>query len=183
MRVETQQTGFDGLILIKPTVFPDKRGYFFESFNAKTLLELGIDDLFVQDNQSRSSFGVLRGLHFQKPPFAQSKLVRVLSGVILDVVVDLRLHSPTFGKHFCTELSSDNMWQLYVPKGFAHGFLVLSDSADLFYKCDAFYCKEKEGGLFYNDPHLQIDWKLKPEQLIISDKDLHLPHLADVEPF
>jgi dTDP-4-dehydrorhamnose 3,5-epimerase len=153
-------------------VFGDHRGYFFESFNKKKFYaETGIQTDFVQDNQSRSQKGVLRGLHFQKGEFAQSKLVRVLEGKVLDVAVDLRKHSPTFGQHVSIELSDDSHTQFYVPRGFAHGFVVLSETATFFYKCDNYYHKAAEGGIIYNDPELGIDWKLPEEDLLLSEKD------------
>ena len=139
--MKLKETGFNGLVLIKPDVFHDKRGFFFESYNTKKFNEVGITDHFVQDNHSSSARGVLRGLHFQRPPYAQSKLVRVLRGVILDVVVDLRLNSKTFSRHYSVELSYENNFQLYAPKGFAHGFVALSEYADLFYRCDALTIK------------------------------------------
>ena len=161
------KTDFRDLIVLKPKVLGDERGYFMESYNREALLKEGIDIIFVQDNQSSSVKGVLRGLHFQNAPYAQTKLVRVLSGSILDVVVDLRKGEKTFGKYFSIELSSDNKKQLLVPKGFAHGFIVLSERAEVFYKCDKYYQPSAEGGIFYNDPALDIDWKL-PEQVVFA---------------
>jgi dTDP-4-dehydrorhamnose 3,5-epimerase len=158
-----------------------KRGYFFESFNRKTFLEktgMAID--FVQDNQSRSQKGVLRGLHFQLGEFAQAKLVRVIEGKVLDVVVDLRNGSSTFGQHLAIELSGESHTQLFVPRGFAHGFVVLSEEAVFFYKCDNYYNKAAEGGIIFNDPQLGIDWVLPPEQLLLSEKDTSLPTLEDI---
>ena len=165
-------TGIADLLLFEPRVFGDSRGYFFESYNEKQFAEHGINIRFVQDNQSMSSYGVIRGLHFQKAPYAQTKLVRVLHGRILDVAVDLRKNSPTYGKHFSAELSSDNKRQLLVPKGFAHGFSVLSEKAEVLYKCDAFYNKESESGIIYNDATLNIDWNIPAGKEIISEKDL-----------
>ncbi|MCO5231725.1 MAG: dTDP-4-dehydrorhamnose 3,5-epimerase [Chitinophagales bacterium] len=165
-------TPFDSLLILKPRVFYDSRGYFFESFNLNTLKAHGLNYEFVQDNQSHSKYGVLRGLHFQKGEHAQSKLVRVLSGKILDVVVDLRIDSPTYLEHFSIELSSENFLQLLVPRGFAHGFVVLSETADVLYKCDNFYNVSSESGLVYNDPKLRIDWKLQASELIVNQKDL-----------
>jgi dTDP-4-dehydrorhamnose 3,5-epimerase len=175
------ETGFTDLLLIEPKTFGDSRGYFFESYNEKTFAENRITIKFIQDNQSMSSFGVIRGLHFQKAPFAQSKLVRVLSGRILDVVVDIRKGSPTYGKHFSVELSAQNKKQLLVPKGFAHGFSVLSETAEVLYKCDEFYHKESEAGLLYNDPDLKIDWKIPADKAIISEKDLKQPTFASYQ--
>lgn len=171
-------TGFRDLFILEPKVLGDARGYFMESYNRKTLLDAGIDTHFVQDNQSSSKRGVLRGLHFQNVPHAQTKLVRVLSGSILDVAVDIRKHEPTFGKHFSIELSTENKKQLLIPKGFAHGFIVLSEQAEVFYKCDEFYSPKADGGIIYNDPSLGIDWRLKFNEFILSDKDKHHPQLA-----
>ena len=171
------ETGFKDLYLLEPRVFEDSRGFFMESFNANVLRDLGLDYKFIQDNQSYSKQGVLRGLHYQNPPYAQTKLVRVLSGTILDVVVDLRKDQPTFGKHYSVELSAESKLQLYVPKGFAHGFSVLSDKAVVLYKCDAFYNKESDAGIRFDDPSLAIDWKIPPDQMIVSAKDRELPFL------
>lgn len=173
------ETGLPGLMVFEPVIFEDSRGYFFESYNERTYIQQGINTRFVQDNQSSSSYGVIRGLHYQLSPHAQTKLVRVLSGVILDVAVDIRRGSPTFGKVYAVELSADNKKQLYIPAGFAHGFSVLSERAEVLYKCDAFYNKESEGGILYNDPALQIDWKIASDKAIVSDKDIKLPVLAD----
>jgi dTDP-4-dehydrorhamnose 3,5-epimerase len=169
------QTGFPGLLIFEPAVHGDDRGYFFESYNAKTFEKEGITFHFVQDNQARSGYGVVRGLHFQHPPHAQTKLIRTLQGNILDVVVDLRKGSPTHGKVFSVELSSENKKQLLVPAGFAHGYSVLSPVAEVFYKCDKFYHKESEGGVLYNDPGLDIDWKIPGNQMILSPKDQLYP--------
>ena len=171
-------TTFKGLFVLEPKIWGDSRGYFMESFSKKTLLEANIDLHFVQDNQSSSKRGVLRGLHFQNVPYAQSKLVRALSGSILDVVVDLRKEEQTFGMHYSIELSADNKKQLLVPKGFAHGFVVLSKQAEVFYKCDAYYHPESDGGILFNDPSLKIDWKLSHEELTISEKDKNYPVLS-----
>jgi dTDP-4-dehydrorhamnose 3,5-epimerase len=179
MKVET--TGFEGLIVLTPSVFADDRGYFFESYNRDTQLKAGLDFQWVQDNQSHSKHGVIRGLHFQKAPFAQTKLVRALQGEILDVVVDLRKGEPTYGKSFSVILTAENKKQLLVPKGFAHGFSVLSDSADVMYKCDALYNKQSESGLIFNDPSLQIDWKLSAAEMIVSEKDLVLPTFDSID--
>ena len=166
--------------VIKPRVFTDDRGYFFESFNEKTFSELaGFSVHFVQDNQSQSAYGVVRGLHYQLPPHAQTKLVRVLQGTILDVALDIRQGSPTFGRHFAIELSAENKKQLFIPKGFAHGFSVLSEKAVVMYKCDAFYNKESDAGILFNDPALGIDWKLSADRVIVSDKDKQLPTFAN----
>lgn len=169
------ETGFPDLKIFEPVVFGDDRGYFFESYNANTLAQASINIRFVQDNQARSTYGVVRGLHFQNNPHAQTKFIRALSGVILDVVVDLRKGSPTFGKVFTIELSAENKKQLLVPKGFAHGYSVLSETAEVFYKCDEFYNKSCEGGLLYNDPALQIDWQVPADQMKLSPKDLVNP--------
>ncbi|MBQ0768118.1 MAG: dTDP-4-dehydrorhamnose 3,5-epimerase [Bizionia sp.] len=158
--------------VIEPTVFNDSRGYFFESFNQETFNTLiGQTVNFVQDNESYSTKGVLRGLHFQKGEWAQAKLVRVVKGRVLDVAVDIRKESPTYGQHFSIELTEDNKKQLFVPRGFAHGFVVLSDTAIFSYKCDNYYNKASEGGIMYNDATLNIDWKLPSETLVISEKD------------
>lgn len=169
------ETGFDGLFVLEPRVFADERGYFFESFNSQTFKNNGLDFEWVQDNQSQSKYGVVRGLHFQKPPYAQTKLIRVLKGEILDVVVDLRHDMPTYGKSFSIVLSSQNHLQLLIPKGFAHGFSVLSEEADVMYKCDALYNKESESGILFNDPKLGIDWHVEQDKMVVSDKDLVLP--------
>jgi len=174
-------TGIADLLLFEPRVFGDSRGYFFESYNEKQFAEHGITIRFVQDNQSMSSYGVIRGLHFQRAPHAQTKLVRVLHGRILDVAVDLRKNSPTYGKHFSAELSSENKKQLLVPKGFAHGFSVLSEKAEVLYKCDAFYNKESESGIIYNDASLNIDWNIPAGKEIISEKDLRQPSFASYQ--
>jgi dTDP-4-dehydrorhamnose 3,5-epimerase len=172
-------TEFKGLYVFVPKVFGDDRGYFFESFNQKTFEEIGVREFFVQDNQSRSVYGVLRGLHFQKGDAAQAKLVRVLEGAVLDVVLDLRVGSPTYGKHFSIELSAENKKQLYVPRGFAHGYVVLTEYAEFFYKCDNYYSKEAEGGIYFNDPSLNIDWKVDVSIAILSEKDKVLPLLSE----
>ena len=172
------ETGFNGLYILEPTVFSDNRGYFMESFNAKLLKDAGLTTNFIQDNQSFSKAGVLRGLHYQNPPYAQTKLVRVLSGAILDVVVDLRRKQPTFGKHFTIKLSAENKQQLYVPEGFAHGFSVLTQNAEILYKCNNYYHREAEGGILYNDPALDIDWGLPEDSAVLSEKDKKNPSLA-----
>ncbi len=173
------ETGIPGLLVFEPKVFEDSRGYFFEAYNADTFSAQGIEYKFVQDNQSSSSYGVIRGLHFQLAPHAQTKLVRAISGTILDAAVDLRTGSPTYGKVFTIELSAENKKQLLVPKGFAHGFSVLSERAEVFYKCDSLYHKESDGGVYHGDPDLNIDWKIPAEKAIVSDKDQKLPTMAD----
>lgn len=170
-----------GLVVFEPKVLSDSRGYFFESYNEKVFKEQGIDIRFVQDNQSLSSYGVIRGLHYQLHPHAQTKLIRVLSGKILDVAVDIRKGSPTFGHHFDIELSAENKKQLLIPAGFAHGFSVLSDKAEVSYKCDSFYSKESERGIRFDDPSLNIDWQIPSDKAIVSDKDQVLPVLAACE--
>ena len=176
-----EATGFEGLLLLTPSVFSDDRGYFFETYNRETHSKAGLDFQWVQDNQSHSKHGVIRGLHFQNAPFAQTKLVRALQGEILDVVVDLRKGEPTYGKSFSVILTAENKKQLLVPKGFAHGFSVLSHSADVMYKCDALYNKQSESGLIFNDPSLQIDWKLSASEMIVSEKDLVLPAFDNID--
>ena len=167
-------------MIVEPRVFGDQRGYFFESFNARDFREqTGIDIHFVQDNESRSCYGVVRGLHFQLPPYAQSKLVRVVEGCVLDVAVDIRLGSPTYGHHVAVELSTDNKRQFFMPKGFAHGFAVLSDIAVFQYKCDEYYHPEAEGALAWDDPTLAIDWHLPADKVILSDKDRHHPRFNE----
>jgi len=179
MRIE--QTQIEGCFLVHDTVFGDDRGYFFESFNQQTFLkQTGLDIRFVQDNQSRSQRGVLRGLHFQHGAAAQAKLVRVLEGAVLDVAVDLRRQSPSFGQYIAVELSSENRTQLFVPRGFAHGFVVTSETAVFFYKCDNYYDQSMEGGIIYNDPDFHIDWKLSAEEIQLSEKDKTLPRLRDI---
>jgi dTDP-4-dehydrorhamnose 3,5-epimerase len=172
-------TDFPGLVVFEPLVFEDNRGYFFEAYNKKIFLNGGVDMEFVQDNQSFSSYGVIRGLHYQLHPHAQNKLVRVLEGRILDVAVDMRKGSPFYGKSFSLELSSENKKQVFIPTGFAHGFSVLSEKALVIYKCDSFYNKEMDAGIRFNDPSLHIDWKIQQEKMIISEKDRELPLLAE----
>ncbi|HUW07449.1 MAG TPA: dTDP-4-dehydrorhamnose 3,5-epimerase [Williamwhitmania sp.] len=174
-------TNFSGLMVITPRVFEDSRGYFFESFNLAQFEAVGINTSWVQDNQSKSSYGVIRGLHFQLAPFAQSKLVRVLSGSILDVALDIRRGSPTFGQHYAVELSETNKKQLLIPHGFAHGFSVLSETATVLYKCDNLYKPEAERGIIFNDPDLNIDWRISAEKEIISAKDKVHPSFAHAE--
>lgn len=169
------ETPLPGVILFEPAVFPDGRGFFFESYNRRLFQSNQISNDFVQDNQSFSVYGVIRGLHYQKEPYAQAKLVRVLRGRILDVVIDLRVGSPAFGKSYSIELSAENKKQIFIPKGFAHGFSVLSESAEISYKCDQFYNKQSESGIRYDDERLMIDWKIPPGKELISDKDIQLP--------
>jgi dTDP-4-dehydrorhamnose 3,5-epimerase len=176
--MKTTETKLKGCFVLEPIVFKDDRGYFFESFNANTFnASVGQKINFVQDNQSFSSKGVVRAIHYQTGEFAQAKLVRVLSGRVLDIAVDLRQDSPTFGQHIAIELSAENKKQLFVPRGFGHGFSVLSDTAEFFYKCDNFYNKASEGGIIYNDPRLNIDWQLPNHEIKVSQKDLELPTL------
>jgi dTDP-4-dehydrorhamnose 3,5-epimerase len=173
------ETKLPGLFIIDPKVYEDASRYFYESYSKLKMFEKGLSAEFVQDNQSKSSYGVVRGLHYQLCPHAQTKLVRVVEGIILDVAVDIRKASPTFGKYFSIELSSDNKKQLYVPKGFAHGFSVLSNTAVVFYKCDYNYTPLAEAGIRYNDQSLNIDWKLDLSKVIVSQKDSILPLLKD----
>ena len=176
------RTPLKGCIVIEPDVYLDNRGYFMEAYKKKTLdAALGYEVHFTQDNQTSSSRGVLRGLHFQKGAYAQAKLVRVIQGTVLDVAVDLSENSPTYGAHFSIELSSENKKQLFIPRGFAHGFVVLSDTAIFSYKCDNYYHKDSESGIIYNDPTLNIDWKLPNDQLQLSKKDLELPRFKLLE--
>ena len=173
------KTQFPGLLVFEPKVFEDNRGYFFESYNQQVFSEEGMQINFVQDNQAKSSFGVVRGLHFQLEPHAQTKLLRVLSGEIIDAVVDIRKNSPTYGKAYTIFLSAENKKQLLVPKGFAHGYSVISETAEVFYKCDEFYHKESEGGIAWNDPALQIDWQVPADKIIVSEKDKVYPLLEN----
>ena len=174
------ETKLKGCYIIEPKIFKDKRGYFFESFNTKSFQELlKTDTIFIQDNESFSTKGVLRGLHYQTGKFAQAKLVRVVKGKVLDVAVDLRQNSKTFGDYVSVELSEENKKQLFVPRGFAHGFIVLSESAVFSYKCDNFYNKESEQGVIFNDEDLNIDWQLPENEFIVSDKDTILPTLKN----
>jgi len=172
-------TAIEGVFIFEPAVYKDERGYFFEAYNEQTFHQQGITNKFVQDNQSFSKFGVIRGLHYQLDPHPQTKLVRALQGRILDVAVDIRKGSPTFGKYVSVELSSDNKRQLLVPRGFAHGFSVLSDTAEVSYKCDGLYDKASEGGIRFDDPQLNIDWQLPLDKAIVSSKDLDLPVFAE----
>jgi len=173
------QTNISDLLVFEPKVFEDNRGFFFESFNQQTYQAAGIEIDFVQDNQSYSKYGVIRGLHYQKNPFAQTKLIRVLQGKILDVAVDIRTGSPSFGKSFSIELSAENKLQLLIPKGFAHGFSVISDVAEVLYKCDSYYNKSSEGSIIWNDADLGIDWKIPAGKEIISEKDAVHPSFKD----
>ena len=172
-------TGFVALKVFEPKVFNDSRGYFLETFNENTFKEAGIDSKFVQDNESKSQFGVVRGLHYQLHPFAQAKLVRVVLGEVLDVVVDMRRGSPTFGKKYEILLTGENKRQLYIPRGFAHGFSVLKDDTVFCYKCDNFYNKESEGGILLTDPALNIDWQVPNDKMLLSEKDLANPIFKD----
>lgn len=170
-------THIDGVVIIEPTIHGDSRGYFFESYSQREF-DLKVRPIrFVQDNESHSRYGVLRGLHFQRPPHAQSKLVRVTYGRVLDIAVDLRQGSPTFGRHVAVELTADNHRQLFIPRGFAHGFAVLSDTATFQYKCDNPYAPQSEAGIAWNDPTIAIDWQLPPSDIILSDKDRNNPTL------
>ncbi len=170
------RTDIEGVLVVEPRVFGDARGYFFESFNRRDFAaQTGFDIDFVQDNESRSCHGVVRGLHFQLPPYAQAKLVRVVEGSVLDVAVDIRRGSPTYGRHVSVMLSADNHRQLFLPKGFAHGFAVLSNTAIFQYKCDEYYHPEAEDAIAWDDPTLAIDWQLSPSEVILSDKDRHHP--------
>jgi dTDP-4-dehydrorhamnose 3,5-epimerase len=171
-------TDIQEVLIFEPAVYKDERGYFFESYNQQTFHGQGVTNRFVQDNQSFSKYGVIRGLHYQLDPHPQTKLVRVLQGKILDVAVDIRRGSPTFGKYVSVELSSDNKRQLLIPRGFAHGFSVLSDTAEVSYKCDGFYDKVSEGGIRYDDPQLNIDWQLPLDKAVVSAKDRELPPFA-----
>ena len=180
--MDVKKTGIEGVLVIEPKVFGDERGYFFESFNAKEFKEkTGLEVNFVQDNESKSRYGVLRGMHFQLPPYTQSKLVRVVKGKVLDVVVDIRKESPTYGKYEMCELTEDNHRQFLVPKGMAHGFAVLSEEAIFQYKCDDFYHPEAEGAIAWNDPDIAINWPLSSADVILSEKDKHHPFLKDFE--
>lgn len=177
--MKVTETKLKGCFILEPNIFNDERGYFFESFNSNIFNKtIGQKINFVQDNQSYSFKGVIRAIHYQIGEHAQAKLVRVLSGKVLDVAVDLRQDSPTFGQHVAIELSSENKKQLFIPRGFGHGFSVLSETAEFFYKCDNFYNKDSEGGIIYNDPDLNIDWQLPVDDIKVSQKDLGLPILA-----
>lgn len=180
--MKVEETYLEGCFLIKPMIFNDKRGFFFESFNAQKFFDLtGTSPNFIQDNQSSSSYGVLRGLHYQLAPYAQAKLVSVIQGEVLDVCVDIREGSPTYGKSFSILLNEDNKFQLYIPRGFAHGFVVTSPQAIFQYKCDNYYAPDHESGIIYNDPELQIDWGINTEKLIVSEKDKNLLPLRNAK--
>ena len=173
------KTNIDGVVIIEPKIFKDNRGYFFESFNEKEFKEKVADINFVQDNESKSSYGVLRGIHFQAPPFAQSKLVRVVKGKVLDVAVDLRKNSPTFGQWTSVILSARNHKQFFLPQGMGHAFVVLTKTAVFQYKCDNFYNKESEGAIIWNDKTLNIDWGVQEKDIVLSEKDKHHPTLEE----
>lgn len=179
--MEVIKTDIEGIVIIEPKVFNDSRGYFYESFSQREFEEKVCKTTFVQDNQSCSSYGVVRGLHFQKPPYSQSKLVRVVEGAVLDVAVDIRKGSPTFGKHVAVELTADNHRQLFIPRGFAHGFAVLSERVVFQYKCDNYYAPQSEGAIAYDDPALNIDWQIPADKAILSDKDKAHKPLADAD--
>lgn len=177
------KTSIEGVVIIEPRLFKDERGYFFESFNQREFEEKVCKTTFVQDNESKSGYGVIRGLHYQKPPFAQSKLVRVIKGAVLDVAVDIRKGSPTFGQHVAVELTEGNHRQFFIPRGFAHGFSVLSEEVIFQYKCDEFYHPEAEGAIAWNDAELGIDWKISLEKVLVSEKDskhLRLENINDL---
>lgn len=175
------KTEIEGVVIIEPRIFTDARGYFFESFSERDFCKEVREIRFVQDNESKSSYGVMRGLHFQRPPYTQSKLVRVIKGAVLDVAVDIRKGSPTYGKHIAVELTEDNHRQFFVPRGFAHGFAVLSDEAIFQYKCDNFYAPEADGGISILDDSLGIDWRLPMDKAILSEKDTKHPLLKDFD--
>ena len=178
------KTPIEGLLIIEPRVFHDARGYFVETYNEQRYREAGVDAMFVQDNQSCSTYGVVRGLHFQKPPYTQAKLVSCTKGRVLDVAVDLRIGSPTYGKWYAVELSEENHRQFYIPRGFAHGFSVLSEQAVFTYKCDNLYHPEAEGGLLLSDPDVAIDWQVPEDKRVISEKDTKHPLFKDlISPF
>lgn len=177
--MEVIKTNIEGVIIIEPRIFKDDRGYFFESFSQREFEEKVCKTTFVQDNESKSSYGVLRGLHFQKPPFAQSKLVRVIKGAVLDVAVDIRKGSPTFGQYVSVELTGENHRQFFIPRGLAHGFSVLSEEVIFQYKCDNFYSPQSEGAIAWNDPDLNIDWHIPAEKVVLSEKDSKHPRLKD----
>ena len=178
--MEIIKTQIEGVVIIEPRLFSDERGYFFESFNQKEFEDKVCKTKFIQDNESKSSYGVVRGLHFQKPPFAQSKLVRVVKGAVLDVAVDIRKDSPTFRQHVAVELTEDNHRQFFIPRGFAHGFSVLSKEVIFQYKCDNFYAPQSEGAIAWDDPDLGIDWQISIDDILLSEKDKSHPKLAEV---
>lgn len=179
--MEVIKTEIEGVVIIEPRIFKDDRGYFYESFSQREFEEKVCRTTFVQDNQSKSSYGVLRGLHFQKPPYCQSKLVRCIKGAVLDVAVDIRKGSPTFGKYVAVELSEENHRQFFVPRGFAHGFAVLTPEAVFQYKCDNFYNKESEGSVAWNDPQLGIDWRIPADKVLLSEKDKLSKNITEAE--
>ena len=182
-RMNIIKTELPGVLILEPKVFGDARGYFFESWNQAAYEAVGISDHWVQDNESSSRYGVLRGLHYQAAPYTQSKLVRVIVGSVLDVAVDIRKGAPTYGRHIAVELSSENKRQLYIPRGFAHGFAVLSDEAVFAYKCDNVYMPSAERGIMFNDPDLAVDWRVSPGQWILSEKDKKNPVFASITPW
>lgn len=175
------ETEIEGVVILEPRIFKDDRGYFYESFSQREFEEKVCQTTFVQDNQSMSVYGVVRGLHFQKPPYCQSKLVRCIKGAVLDVAVDIRKGSPTFGKYVAVELTEENHRQFFIPRGFAHGFAVLSDEAVFLYKCDNYYNKESEGAIAWNDEQIAVDWRLPSEKVILSEKDKLSKPLAEAE--
>lgn len=179
--MEIVKTNIEGVVIVEPKVFKDARGYFFESFSQRLFEEKAQTIHFVQDNESKSSYGVLRGLHFQKPPYTQSKLLRAVKGMVLDVAVDIRKGSPTYGQHVSVILSEDNKRQLFIPRGFAHGFSVLSEEAIIQYKCDNYYAPQSEGAIAWNDADLAIDWKVPADKVLLSEKDSHHPFLKDFD--
>ncbi len=179
--MEVFKTLIDGVVIVEPRIFTDARGYFFESWSERDFCAQVRRVKFVQDNESKSSYGVLRGLHFQKPPYAQSKLVRVVQGSVLDVAVDIRRGSPTYGRHVAVELTAENHRQFFIPRGFAHGFAVLSDTVVFQYKCDNFYAPQSEGGILWNDPDLGIDWRVPADRILLSEKDGRNPLLRDFD--
>ena len=180
--MEIIKTDIEGVVIIEPKIFGDERGYFYESFNAAEFeAKTGVKTTFVQDNQSKSCYGVLRGLHFQKPPYAQSKLVRVVQGSVVDVAVDIRKGSPTFGKYVAVTLTEQNHRQLFIPRGFAHGFIVTSPTAIFQYKCDNLYAPQAEGAIAWDDSEIGINWGIEPQNIILSEKDKHHPTLAQSE--
>ena len=174
------KTEIEGVIIIEPKVFIDNRGYFYESFSFRNFTTEVCNTVFVQDNESKSTYGVLRGLHYQKGQDAQSKLVRVVKGAILDVAVDIRIGSPTFGQHIAVELTEENRRQLFIPRGFAHGFVALSEEVVLQYKCDNYYAPQAEGSIIWNDKDLNIDWKIPLDKIVLSDRDANHPRLKDI---
>lgn len=181
--MNTIKTELSGLLILEPKVFGDARGYFFESWNQAVFEAAGITNKWVQDNESKSCFGVLRGLHYQTAPYTQAKIVRAVLGSVLDVVVDIRKGSPTYGRHVAVELSSENKRMLYIPRGFAHGFAVLSDEAVFSYKCDNIYMPSSERGIMFNDPALGIDWRIAPEKILLSEKDKKHPAFDCIPPW